>query len=109
MNAKVLTIADQEDSKDLKFVLQLFLVPRISTVIRNLIQRQVLLLPVVVLDLVNYSINLSSVMLKIIYVAIKICVILTQLAIALNNNVINSKKLLNYIMRAVCEQVLFFS
>jgi len=68
---------------------------------RNLTQRQAVLLLVAVLDLVKYSIKVSSAMLKIIYVAMKICATITVLVLALHNNIINSKKLLNYVMRAV--------
>ncbi len=75
---------------------------------RNLTREQAKLLLVVVLDLVTYSINISSVMLKIIYVAMKICAILTLLVFVLNDIMINSKKLLNYVIQAVCEQLLFF-
>jgi hypothetical protein len=75
---------------------------------RNLTQRQAVLLLVAVLDLVKYSIKVSSAMLKIIYVAMKICATITALVLALHNNIINSNKLLKYVMRAVFNQALFF-
>jgi hypothetical protein len=74
---------------------------------RNLTQRQAVLLLVAVLDLVKYSIKVSNAMLKIIYVAMKICATIIVLVLALHNNIINSKKLLNYVMRAVFNQAFF--
>jgi hypothetical protein len=74
---------------------------------RNLTQRQAVLLLVAVLDLVKYSIKVSNAMLKIIYVVMKICATIIVLVLALHNNIINSNKLLNYVMRAVFNQAFF--
>jgi len=97
MNVKVLRLADHTDFKELKFVLHPFLVVKISIVIRNLIRSQALLLNVVVLDLVKPSINLSSVIQNTIYVAMKICATITRMALVLDENIIDSKKPINYI------------
>lgn len=80
-------------------------------------KKQVFLLLVVDLDLVNYWINPSSVIRNIIYVAMKIYATDKQLVFVLkdtvnnNNNNINSKKETTECFAhvfAVCEQILSF-
>jgi hypothetical protein len=79
---------------------------------RNLIQRQALLLLVVVSDLVKRSIKISNAMPNIIYVAMKTYATIKRLVFVLNQNSSTDQKRLNYrCARAVClcEQFLFAS
>lgn len=75
---------------------------------RNFIQKQVKLLLVVLLDLVNHSINILNAMLNIIYAAMKICATIKQLVPVLNHTTINimityfKNKLTIKCARAVC-------
>jgi hypothetical protein len=108
-------LANPQILPELKFVLQLFWVPRIYTVLRyvekndvfcqksiliicfifnrNLIQRQAMLSLVVVSDLVKHWTNILNAMLSIIYAAMKTCATITQLVSVLNHiNIIKKRK-----------------
>ena len=60
-----------------------------------------------VLDLAKQSTKVSSVILNIIYVAMKTCATIMLLVFVLNSDVLNSKKLLNCPMHDVFKQAFF--